>query len=133
VGQDEGVGAANVSTNLGQADFLTPAEFHRGPDLLRPGTLTGKQVDPAAIAFTYTQHPYEGDDPDIRVSPEDRRFISWPAAMGHEQRPPPGPPGSPPELPPEKEEIVVTQGRLAEEIAQDILERYDEINPGCQA
>ena len=74
-----------MSTNLAQADFLTPAEFHRGPDLLRPGTLTGKQVDPAAIAFTYTQHPYEGDDPDIRVSPEDRRFISWPAAMGHER------------------------------------------------
>jgi hypothetical protein len=44
------VGAANVSTNLAQADFLTPAEFHRGPDLLRPGKLTGKQVDPAVTA-----------------------------------------------------------------------------------
>jgi hypothetical protein len=79
------VGAANVSTNLSQADFLTRSEFHRGPDLLRPGTLTCKHVDPAAVAFIYTQHPCEGDDPDIQVSPEDRRFISWPAAMGHER------------------------------------------------
>src|SRR5262245_32568131 len=85
LGPDEGVGAANVSTNLAQADFLTPAEFHRGPDLLRPGTLTGKQVDPAAVAFIYTQHAYEGDDPDIRVSPADCHFISWPAALGHER------------------------------------------------
>lgn len=67
-----------------QANFLTPAEFRRGPDLLRPGTLTGKNVDPGAIAFIYTLHPYEGDEPDIRVSPEDRRFIYWPAPMGHE-------------------------------------------------
>src|SRR5580700_5482812 len=67
------------------ADFLTPAEFHQGPDLLRPGTLTGKNVDPSAIAFIYTLFPYAGDESDIRATPEDRRFISWPAAMGHEQ------------------------------------------------
>jgi hypothetical protein len=67
------------------ADFLTPAEFFRGPDLLRPGTLTGKHVDPSAIAFIYTLNPFEGDEADIRVSPEDRRLIFWPAAMGHEQ------------------------------------------------
>ena len=67
------------------AKFLTPAEFHRGPDLLRPGTLTGKQVDAGAVAFIYTQHPFEGDEADIRVSPEGRRLIFWPAAMGHEQ------------------------------------------------
>src|SRR5262245_20192721 len=85
LGPDEGVGAANVSTNLAQADFPTPAEFHRGPDLLRSDTLTGKQVDPAAIAFIYTLYPYEGDEPDIQVSPEDRRLIYWPAAMGHER------------------------------------------------
>jgi hypothetical protein len=79
------VGAANVSTNLAQAEFLTPAEFHQGPDLLRPGTLTGKHVDPAAIAFIYTLHPYHGDEADIRVSLENRRLVFWPAAMGHEK------------------------------------------------
>src|SRR5262249_38685884 len=68
-----------------QADFLTPAEFCRGPDLLRPGSLTGKHVDPAAVAFIFTLHRYDGDDADIRVSLEDRRLIFWPAAMGHEQ------------------------------------------------
>ena len=71
--------------DLPQADFLTTVEFHRGPDLLRPGTLTGKRVDPAAVAFIYTLHRYEGDEADIRVSPEDRRLIFWPAATGHEQ------------------------------------------------
>jgi hypothetical protein len=68
-----------------QADFLTPAEFCRGPDLLRPGSLTGKHVDLAAVAFIFTLHRYDGDDADIQVSPEDRRLIFWPAAMGHEQ------------------------------------------------
>jgi hypothetical protein len=68
-----------------QADFLTPAEFCRGPDLLRPGSLTGKHVDPAAVAFILTLHPYDGDEADIRVSPVDRRLIFWPAAIGHEQ------------------------------------------------
>jgi hypothetical protein len=70
--------------NIPQADFLTSGEFHRGPDLLRPGTLTGKNVDPGAIAFIYSLHPYEGDEPDIQASPEDRRLIFWPATMGHE-------------------------------------------------
>jgi hypothetical protein len=70
---------------LRNADFLTPAEFCRGPDLLRPGSLTGKWVDPAAIAFVFTLHPYDGDEADLRVSPGDRRLIFWPAAMGHEQ------------------------------------------------
>ena len=68
-----------------RADFLTPAELCRGPDLLRPGSLTGKHVDPAAVAFIFTLHPYDGDEADIRASPEDRRLILWPAAMGHEQ------------------------------------------------
>jgi hypothetical protein len=67
------------------ADFLTPAEFHRGPDLLRPGTLTGKNVDPAAVAFIYTLFPYAGVESDIQVMPEDRHVISWPAPMGHER------------------------------------------------
>jgi hypothetical protein len=70
---------------IAQSDFLTPAEFFRGPDLLRPGTLTGKDVDSAAVAFIYTLYPYEGEEVDIRVSPEDRRLILWPAAMGHEK------------------------------------------------
>lgn len=68
-----------------QAEFLTPADFCRGPDLLRPGSLTGRNVDPAAIAFIYTLNPYDGEEADIQVSPEDRRLIFWPAAMGHEQ------------------------------------------------
>ena len=71
--------------DISPANFLTQAEFHRGPDLLRPGTLTGKNVDPRAIAFIYTLHPYDGNEQDIQVSPEDRHLISWPAAMGHEQ------------------------------------------------
>ena len=70
--------------DIPQADFLTPIEFRRGPDLLGPGTLTGKNVDPAAVAFIYSLFPYEGEESDIRVSPEDRRFIYWPAPMGHE-------------------------------------------------
>jgi hypothetical protein len=71
--------------NIAQAEFLTPAEFFRGPDLLRPGTLTGKDVDPSAVAFIYTLHSFAGEEVDIRVSPEDRRLIFWPAAMGHGQ------------------------------------------------
>jgi hypothetical protein len=70
--------------NIPQADFLTPAEFFRGPDLLRPGALPGKHVDPSAVALIYTLQPYEGDEADVRASPEDRRLIFWPAAMGHE-------------------------------------------------
>jgi hypothetical protein len=70
--------------SIPQADFLTPAEFCRGPDLLRPGTLTGKHVDPAAFAFIYALHPYDGDEADFQGSPENRRLIFWPAAMGHE-------------------------------------------------
>jgi hypothetical protein len=57
------------------ASFLTPAEFCRGPDLLRPGSLTGRNVDPAAVAFIYTLFPYDGDEADIQVSPVDRRLI----------------------------------------------------------
>ena len=72
-------------SDIPQADFLTTAEFHRGPDLLRPGTLTGKNVDSAAIAFIYTLHPFKGKEPDVRVSPKDKHFISWPAPMGHEK------------------------------------------------
>jgi hypothetical protein len=68
-----------------KASFLTPAEFCRGPDLLRPGSLTGKNVDPAAVAFIYTLHPYDGEEADIQVSPVDGRLIWWPAAVGHEQ------------------------------------------------
>jgi hypothetical protein len=71
--------------DIPQAGFLTPAEFHRGPDLLRPGSLTGRRVDPAAVAFIFTLHPYAGEEPDLRVSPADRRLIFWPAGMGHEQ------------------------------------------------
>ena len=71
--------------DIPQAGFLTTAEFHRGPDLLQPGSLTGRRVDPAAVAFIFTLHPYAGKEPDIRVSPEDRRLIFWPAGMGHEQ------------------------------------------------
>jgi len=67
-----------------RASFLTDAEFHRGPDLLRPGTLTGTNVDPGAVAFIYCAFPYSGDEADIRVSP-DRHVISWPAPMGHER------------------------------------------------
>jgi uncharacterized protein (TIGR02996 family) len=78
-------GLRRLSMCITQADFLTPAEFFRGPDLLRPGTLTGLQVDPLTIAFIYTLHPYEGEEADIRVSPENRRLIFWPAAMGHEK------------------------------------------------
>jgi hypothetical protein len=70
--------------NIAQADFLTPAEFFRGPDLLRPGALPGKHVDPSAVALIYTLHPCEADEADIRVSPEDLRLIFWPAVMGHE-------------------------------------------------
>ena len=68
-----------------QANFLTTAEFHRGPDLLRPGTLTGKNVESGAIAFIYCAFPFEGQEPDIRVSSKDSHFISWPAPMGHEK------------------------------------------------
>ena len=71
--------------NIPHADFLTPAEFFRGLDLLRPGALPGKHVDPSAVALIYTLHPCEGDEADIRVSPEDRRLIFWPAATGHEK------------------------------------------------
>lgn len=71
--------------NFPQANFLSTAEFHRGPDLLRPGTLTGKQVDLDAIAFIYTLHPYGGEEPETRVSPEDDHLIFWPAPMGHER------------------------------------------------
>jgi hypothetical protein len=70
--------------DIPQADVLTPAEFHRGPDLLRPGSLTAKHVDPAAIAFIYTPIPFQGDEPEIQVSPADRRLIYWPASIGHE-------------------------------------------------
>lgn len=71
--------------DIPRADFLTTAEFFRGPDLLRPGTVTGKRVSPDAVAFIYTLFPYEGGEPDIQVSAEDRRFIFWPAHLGHEQ------------------------------------------------
>ena len=47
--------------------------------------MTGRSVDPSAIAFIYTLHPFEGEDDDIRISPTDPRFISWPAPIGHEQ------------------------------------------------
>lgn len=72
-------------SDIPQAHFLTTAEFYRGPDLLRPGTVTGKNVDAAAIAFIYCAFPYAGDEPDIRVSPDDACFIFWPAPMGHEK------------------------------------------------
>src|SRR4051794_20881835 len=71
--------------NLPNANFLTTAEFCRGPDLLRPGTLTGKNVSAEAIAFVYTAFPYCGAESDIRVSEVDAHFIHWPAAMGHEK------------------------------------------------
>jgi hypothetical protein len=71
--------------DIPQANFLTASEFHRGPDLLRPGTLTGKNVDANAIAFIYTAFPYGGDESDILVSEVDAHFIHWPAAIGHEQ------------------------------------------------
>ncbi len=68
-----------------QATFLTTAEFCRGPDLLRPGTLTGKNVSAGAIAFIYCSHPYAGDEADVRVSLHDAHLIFWPAPMGHEK------------------------------------------------
>ena len=71
--------------NLPNANFLTTAEFCRGPDLLRPGTLTGKNVSAGAIAFIYCAFPYGGAESDIRVSDGDAHFIYWPAAMGHEK------------------------------------------------
>lgn len=71
--------------DIPHANFLTTVEFCRGPDLLRPGTLTGKNVDPAAIAFVYCAFPYGGAEIDIRVSDVDNRLIFWPAAMGHEK------------------------------------------------
>ena len=71
--------------DIPQAKFLTSAEFHKGPDLLRPGTLTGKNVDAGAVAFIYMLHPFKGKEPDIKVSSKDRHFIFWPAAMGHEK------------------------------------------------
>ena len=67
-----------------RASFLSDAEFRRGPDLLRPGTLTGTNVDPDAVAFIYCAFTYSGDEPDIQVSP-DRHVISRPAPMGHEK------------------------------------------------
>jgi hypothetical protein len=70
--------------NLPNANFLTTAEFCRGPDLLRPGTLTGINVCAGTIAFIYTAFPYVGQESDIRVSDTDPHFIHWPAAMGHE-------------------------------------------------
>ena len=72
-------------SDIPQADFLTTAEFHKGPDLLRPGTLTGKNVDSSAVAFIYTVHPMKGKEPDLKVSSKDRHFIFWPAPMGHEK------------------------------------------------
>jgi hypothetical protein len=71
--------------DIPQANFLTTAEFHKGPDLLRPGTLTGKNVDPSAIAFIHTAFPFSGNEIDIRVSAADSHFIFWPAVMGHEK------------------------------------------------
>jgi hypothetical protein len=71
--------------DIKQADFLTTAEFFRGPDLLRPGTLTGKNVDPGAVAFVYCAFLYSGEEPDIRVSETDTHLIFWPAPMGHEK------------------------------------------------
>ena len=71
--------------NLPNANFLTTAEFCRGPDLLRPGTLTGKNVSAGAIAFIYMAFTYSGAESDIRVSDVDAHFIYWPAAMGHER------------------------------------------------
>lgn len=71
--------------DIPQAKFLTSAEFHKGPDLLRPGTLTGRNVESGAIAFIYTLHPLKGKVPDICVSSKDKHFISWPAPMGHEK------------------------------------------------
>jgi len=73
------------SSDIPQAKFLTTAEFHKGPDLLRPGTLTGKNVDSAAVAFIYTLHPMKGKEQDIRISSKDKHFISWPAPTGHEK------------------------------------------------
>ena len=67
------------------ANFLTTAEFCRGPDLLRPGTLTGKHVSASAIAFIYAALPCEGADPEIAVSQLDPCFMFWRAALGHEQ------------------------------------------------
>ena len=78
-------GPYDENLNLPNANFLTPAEFGGGPDLLRPGTRTGKNVSPDAIAFVYTAFPFAGDDGDLRLSPLDARLVSWPAAMGHEQ------------------------------------------------
>src|SRR4029079_17299732 len=71
--------------DIPQANFLTTAEFHRGPDLLRPGTLTGRSVDVNAIAFIHTDFAYAGNETDIRVSEVDAHFIWWPAPMGHER------------------------------------------------
>ena len=71
--------------SLPQAHFLTTAEFHRGPDLLRLGTLIGKNVESGAIAFIYCAFPFDGQEPDILVSSKDTHFISWPAPMGHEK------------------------------------------------
>jgi hypothetical protein len=72
-------------SDIPHADFLTTLEFHRGPDLLRPGTLTGKNVEPGAIAFIYCSFTYKGKEPDIHVSPKDKHFVFWPAPMGHEK------------------------------------------------
>jgi hypothetical protein len=66
-------------------DFLTSAEFHRGPDLLRPGSLTGTNVSAGTIAFVFTAFPYDGIDPDIRASEHDHHFICWSANIGHER------------------------------------------------
>jgi hypothetical protein len=71
--------------NIPNANFLTTAEFCRGPDLLRPGTLTGKNVSAGAIAFISTLFPFAGNESDIRASDVDAHFIHWPAAMGHEK------------------------------------------------
>jgi hypothetical protein len=71
--------------DIPQASFLTTAEFHRGPDLLRPGTVTGKNVEPGAIAFIYCAYSFDGEEPDFQVSPKDSHFIFWPAPMGHEK------------------------------------------------
>src|SRR5262249_9306348 len=77
-------GLRRRTMNIPQADFLVPGEFFPSPDLLRPGSLTGNHADPCAVALNYTLNPYEGYEADLRASPEDRRLIFWPAAMGHE-------------------------------------------------
>lgn len=71
--------------DIPQANFLTTAEFCRGPDLLRPGTLTGKNVDPSAVAFIYCEFPFAGADADIQVANADAHLIYWHAAIGHEK------------------------------------------------